>query len=194
MIVIITGGLGSGKTCLLTRYGKIAHSDGKLLYSNYHLAYMKYKKLDIVDMYFNEPELKNVMILADEIYTFMDCRMSTNKRNILQSYFIAQTRKRNTDLYYTAQFSQFTDLRLTAFIDIWIQMKNIWVMIDGKKQKHPYLFVATFHDYRDEDDIKIFSKQFDGRSHFKDYNTDEEIYPHDEYIKDVKALRKHKKN
>lgn len=194
MIVLITGGLGSGKTCMLTRYGKIAFSEGKNMYSNYHLVNMPYKKLDIVDMFFNEPDLKDVMILGDEIYTFMDCRMSGAKRNRLQSYFIAQTRKRNVDLYGTAQFSQFTDLRLTAFLDVWIKMENIWIMKDGKKTKHPYFFLATFHDYRDENDIKIFTRRFDGRTHFNDYDTNERIYPHDDYIQTAKELSKHKKN
>ena len=193
MIVLITGGLGSGKTCMLTRYAKMGFSEGKKLYANYHLTHMPYGTLDIVDMYLNEPELKDIMILGDEIYTFMDCRLSGSQRNRLQSYFIAQTRKINADLYGTAQFSQFNDLRLTAFLDVWIKMENIWIMKNGKKVKHPYYFLATFHDYRNENDINIFTKIFDGRTHFSDYDTSQRIYPHDDYIETAKQIRKHKK-
>jgi len=191
MIVMITGDLGSGKTCMLTRYGCKA-SMVKDLCSNYHYNNVPYDKFDMVDLYVNKPDLKNFMICADELYTFMDCRTSMSKRNRLESYFVLQTRKKNVDLYFTAQYSELVDSRLIKFVSIWIKMENIWLKskTTGLLYKHPYLFLATFHDYRKSDNINVFTRKFDGRRWFNEYNTDEVIYPPEdiEYVQE--ALKK----
>jgi len=194
MIICITGGVGTGKTCLLTRYGKISHELGKTVISNYHLTNIPYKKLDIVDLYFNHPDLKNIVILGDELYTFMDCRASMTKRNRIESYLIAQTRKISCDIYFTSQFSQFVDIRLMRFVDIFIEMENIW-MTDNKtgfKEPHPYLFDMVITDYRNPSDINSKNKRFDGRRYFEEYDTNQRIYPPDDYLQTQKELSKKK--
>lgn len=198
MIVMITGGLGSGKTCLNTKYAVGSSKMGKELISNYHFNNMKYRKLDIVDLYLNHPELKNIAVFGDELYTFMDCRMSITRRNRLESYFIAQTRKANVDLYFTTQYDSFVDLRLVKFVDIWVEMSNIWLLNKktNLKYKHPYLFIAQFNDFRNPKDFKIKTMRFDGRRFFKEYNTNERIYPPDDYIiteKEIIATEREKK-
>lgn len=192
LIVLISGGLGSGKTCMLTKYAILSHRMGKMNISNYHLKRIPYKKFDMVDIYFNHPELSNIFIGGDELYTFMDCRTSMTKRNRIESYFIAQTRKSNVDLYFTTQFSSFVDLRLIKFVDIAIQMENIWLINKktGLRYKHPYLFIMTMTDYRDPNNITSRTYRFDGRQWFKEYNTNERIYPLDDIIQVSKEMSK----
>lgn len=192
MIVKLTGGVGSFKTCLLTRYGKISYTNGRKIFSNYHLNRIPYTKLDLVDLYFNHPELNNAVILGDEFYSFMDCRMSGAKRNRLESYFVAQTRKKNFDLYYTTQYSRFMDLRIELFVDIHIEMHNLWIEKDGQQVKHPYLAMCTMTDYRNPDNWIRKEFVFDGRNYFMEYDTNEAIYPPDDYIKVFEKISKHK--
>ena len=191
---MITGGVGTGKTCLLTRYGKLSYDSGRDVIANYHLKKMKYDKLDMVDLYFNEPDRKNLILLGDELYTFMDCRSSMSKRNKIESYLIAQTRKKSYDLYFTTQFADFIDFRLMKFVDIWIEMSNIWLLnkTTGEKKKHPYKFICEFTDYRIPNDITQTVKVFDGRNTFDEYDTDERIYPPDDFMETYKKLTKKK--
>lgn len=191
MIVMITGDLGTGKTALLTRYTLKSCLHKKVL-SNYHLYNIDYEKFDMVDLYVNKPDLKDIIISGDELYTFMDCRSSMSVRNRLESYFITQTRKKNCDLYFTTQFSEFVDLRLISFANIWVKMENIWLVskTTGLKYKHPYKFIAKFHDYRDKDNIQKKTFIFDGRVWFNEYNTNEVIYPPDDIMQTQKELRK----
>ena len=86
MIVLIHGGLGSGKTCMLTRYAYLSHLMGKRIISNYKLENIPFTNLDMVDLYLNHPDMNNYIIVADELYTFMDCRSSMSVRNKLESY------------------------------------------------------------------------------------------------------------
>ena len=197
MIVGIKGVLGSGKTLMLTRYVVKAYKQGKKIISNYHLKGIPYTKLDIVDLYLNHPELKDIFIAGDELYTFMDCRLSMKRRNVIESYFILQTRKKNVDLFFTAQSFSTVDVRLLRFIDIQIKMKKIWLVDDkGNKTAHPYLFLAEFIDYRDIDNIQTKSMILDGRKWFNYYDTNEVIYPPDDYLyteKEIKEKEKERK-
>jgi hypothetical protein len=179
---MISGGLGSGKTCLGVRYCVIGYQNNRKVISNVHLNNIPYMKLDLVDLYVNHPDMKDMFIFGDELYTFMDCRMSGSKRNRLESYFIAQTRKKNCDLYFTTQYTSFIDLRLAHFVDVWVEMKNIWFLDGNVKQKHPYKFIAKYHDYRNPSDVKVKTLLFDGRGFFDHYSTDQVIYPPDDYF------------
>ena len=202
MITLITGGLGTGKTCIETKYGITDHliNNNRKMYSNYHLKNYPYTKLDILDLYFNEPELKNITILGDELYTFMDCRCSMKERNRLESYFIAQTRKKTCNLFMTSQYTIFADYRLILFVNYHIKMGNIWIVkdinVNGiiKKAKvaHPYLFTCEITDYNDQEHIITRNFIFDGRMWFKEYDTDETIYPPDDYIKGRDKYNKEK--
>ena len=191
-IVMITGDLGTGKTAMLTRYGCKSSLHKAHVLANYHLNSINYRPFDMVDLYINEPELSDMIILGDELYTFMDCRTSMSVRNRLESYFITQTRKKNCDLYFTTQFSELVDYRLIYFASVWVEMENIWMWDNNiqDKVKHPYLFKATFHDYRDTKNINVTTMQFDGRIWFKEYNTNEVIYPPDDILNTQKELRK----
>ena len=163
MIVGIAGTLGSGKTCMLTRYAYLAYEQGRRIISNYHLNF-DHEYLNIKDLFEKREQLHNCFLAIDEMQVFLDCRLSASKQNRLFSYFILQTRKRNVDLYFTTQDISMIDLRLLRHLSIYIKMSNIYYRDEGGNiQKHPYLFFAEFHDYRDPDNISTQVKIFDGR-------------------------------
>lgn len=192
MIIQINGDLGTGKTCIMTKYALDYFKMGRKIISNYKLNNIPYEKLDIVDIYLNKPDLKNIVILGDELYTFMDCRTAMSQRNRLESYFIAQTRKRNCDVVFTSQYEDFIDFRLIRFVNINIDMENIWVYSKSLEMsvKHPYLFLVSLTDYRQSKNIKHYKKIFDGRNYFNEYNTEEQIYPPEEIFKTLEDFRK----
>lgn len=195
MIVVITGDLGTGKTAMLTRYGCKSSVHKENVLANYKLSHVQFEPFDMVDLYLNQPELTNAIILGDELYTFMDCRSSMSIRNKLESYFITQTRKKNVDIYFTTQFSEFVDFRMILFASIWVKMSNIWLYSSktGQRYKHPYLFNVVFHDYRDKDNIKVKYMRFDGRRWFGEYNTNETIYPPDDIKETIKRFKERNK-
>ncbi|GAH12686.1 unnamed protein product, partial [marine sediment metagenome] len=87
MIVAICGGLGSGKTLLETRYAYKEFMRDKKIFANYNLNF-EHTKIDLVSLLELKPELQNSGIFMDEIYIYMDSRMSMAKRNRLLSYFV----------------------------------------------------------------------------------------------------------
>lgn len=179
---------------MLCRLGIKGFRMGRKVISNFHFTNIKYSNLDLVDLYLNHPNLKNLVICCDEFYTEFDSRVSMSKRNRLQSYLIAQTRKINTDLYATSQFSDFVDLRLIRFVDLWIKMSNIWCRDNnGLLVKHPFIFEAVYYDYRYKEipDVKPF--RLDGRPYFNEYRTEQRIIPPDDYIYE-KDKSKNKEN
>lgn len=191
MIVLITGGVGTGKTCYLVRCSLQARKMGKMVLCNFTFFNIEYKKMDLTDLYLNYPDLTDIFLAYDEFYTEMDCRVSGKLRNRLQSYLIAQTRKKNCDLYATAQFNQFMDLRLIKFVDIWAECRNVWIIQNEKIRKHPFLFDITVHDYRTDPYNPIDREfRFDGRRYFSEYDTNELILPREDYIYEDKKIKK----
>ena len=128
MIIGISGPTGSFKSCFLTRLGLTQKKlfPHKKLFSNYHLKNHNYEKLDIVDIYVNKRELKDLIILATELHTTFDCRVSGSSRNRLESYLLTQTRKKSVDFFYDTQYERFLDFRVSLFVDIRIVMENLW--------------------------------------------------------------------
>jgi hypothetical protein len=199
----ILGGLGSGKTCMLTRYAiltKKLHPNKKIV-SNYHLHNYKYSLLDMMDLYLNQKDIDDMIILGDEFYTSMDCRVSSSYRNRIESYFIAMTRKKKADFFFTCQYEKFMDCRLAPFVKIRLVMEGIPILkktvLDGVEYKytvyHPYIFRCTLFDDRNIANPTKNTFMFDGRRWFKEYNTEQVIYPPDDYIDKVKVHERKRK-
>lgn len=113
MIIGILGGMGSGKTLLLSKLLRDDLKVKKKIYSNYKLAF-KHQILETEDIYKyaeQEEELSNLSIGLDEIYLYVDSRLSSQKKNRIYSYFLLQTNKRDVNLYYTAQRLNTVDKR-----------------------------------------------------------------------------------
>jgi len=107
MVTGIFGGLGSGKTLLASIIGINSHNKGQKVYANYDLRYAE--KVNPIELL--EFELENCSLILDEANTILDSRLNSNANRLL-GYFILQSRKRNVNIYYTAQISGSVDLRM----------------------------------------------------------------------------------
>jgi hypothetical protein len=167
MIVGIAGGLGSGKTLLMTRYLKQDSDAGRKVYANYGLRNMEYEKLDMGLLVANELDLQNASIGIDELTLYMDARSSMGNKYL--SYFILQSRKRNVCLYYTTQNINMIDRRVREHTMVYVYCKDIGI---------PDQRLVQIMDFRKGDNyvkpqlFKIFIKPW-----FKYFDTNETLVP-----------------
>ncbi len=176
MIVGIIGKRGTGKTITMAKTVMDMLKKGKTVYTNFHINkkaipkkyHSKIKLLDS-DFFKNYKDFKlyNCALFIDEIYVYIDSRSSMSKRNILWSYFINQTRKRDVDLYFTTQFFRQVELRLRENTEIFIFPQII-------KQKNDIFIVNKIFSYGDTLK-KIGREVFKGNDYFDVYDTDEII-------------------
>ena len=103
MIIGIQGGLGSGKTVLMTRYLVKDYQMGRHIVANYGLNIIDFDKLNVKSLLDNETDLHDVSVGIDEFTVFADCRRAMS--NTIITYFILQTRKRNVCLYFTSGYN-----------------------------------------------------------------------------------------
>ena len=126
MIIGFVGMMGSGKTLSLTRRVYNLHKKGYKVYSNMHFEFdYEPLTLELLLAYTNDPELfKDCVIVLDEIHIFIDARRSVSKKNVLISYFLTQTRKKNVKLFWTSQQERQADIRLRQNTDVMVYCSN----------------------------------------------------------------------
>ena len=127
MLIAVLGGLGSGKTLFLTWLGlkSIGKSD---VYANFHIAHPKVKfltPLEFVKLALSTNKNKKYVVLLDEVYGWLDSRCSSSKTNRLLDIIGLQSRKRNMDIFYTAQLGSSVDLRFRDITDIVVKCEKI---------------------------------------------------------------------
>ena len=177
MLIGIEGGLGDGKTVLLTKYLLDDYLKGYKIYSNYSLFEIAYNELVIEEMLQREQEnvqLKNCTIGVDEITVFADCRLSGSRLNRLFSYFVLQSRKRSVDIYYTTQDFDMIDKRIKAHTHINIIAESLY---NNKDEIIPHYKHYTILDFRRPYKPKIQRFIMDIRPFYDYYDTDEIIKP-----------------
>jgi len=88
------------------------------IYSNISLniPYVKFDAGYFV-AHVNDHEMDDCILLLDEAYLLMDSRSGQTKMNKLGSYFVAQTRKRDVDMYVCVQHVDLVDKRLRRAVD-----------------------------------------------------------------------------
>lgn len=177
MIIGIEGGLGSGKTILMTRFLVKDNLKGRKLFANYGLKEVNFEPLDItkiLDMHKNEFNLLDCSIGIDEITVFADCRKSGSKLNRLVSYFILQSRKRNVDIYFTTQNLNMVDFRLINYMDFQIFCEKVFdrngEIIDGFSRYNVF-------DLRDARNVNITKFVLNISKYYRFYDTNEVILP-----------------
>jgi len=160
MIIAFCGSLGSGKTLGLTWLAKQWHNAGIPIYSNYDL---KFKYNPIIE--FEDIEnMKEGFAVLDELWLWMDARMSITKRNRAISEILLKSRKRKISIGYTAQSFRQVDIRLRHVTDY-------LVMPDMLRRKT--WCVLKF--YSNPPSSAIMTKRFRTAEYFKLYDTTEEI-------------------
>lgn len=116
-VMAIVGNMGTGKTLTQTYFGLRNYLKGKKIYANYWLAfdYTFVEDIDGIEA-INNPKLVKKKIpstfLGDELWSWMDSRESSSKRNKFLSGLLLKSRRRMIDIFYTAQDIMQIDVRL----------------------------------------------------------------------------------
>lgn len=143
MLTGIIGGIGSGKTLLMTLLGYLEHLNGRSVLANYHLhfpyAYLNLR--DVLGAIMDKEQLEDIVMLIDEIHIAFDSRTSMTDRNRYGSYFVLQTRKRNVHLYFTSQSIWQVEVRIRENVDRLITCESL------AKQGMPDVFRYHIIDY-----------------------------------------------
>lgn len=69
---------------------------------------------------FLRTEYENCIVLLDEVYTYLESRISGSELNRAMSYILFQSRKKNIELYITAQLLKSIDVRFRELSDCYI--------------------------------------------------------------------------
>jgi len=182
-LIAIIGGLGSGKTLLMTYLG---YHMSRTIYSNYKLSFNTYKSLDILDL-LNLPN--NINVFIDELTAWLDSRVSGKAVNRYITYIFLQSRKMNTDIYATCQLFGSVDLRFRELADIIIECEAI-SEIEINNMIVPETFVYTIYN-RNKETISYRKIDYiDAIPIFSMYNTYEIVEPLDKKELEAELIKK----
>lgn len=177
MIIGYFGNVRQGKTLSAVKELKKLYDKGFKIYSNTPLSFpyipltLDYI-LDIVEKELDLPD--DSVFFIDEIYIWMDARVSSSKRNRVASYFLLQTGKlgKNTDygliLLFTAQYPDQIDKRLRHVMDIAVECEKV-ITSQG------HYFIQHVFNYRGKKSFQ-YKKIFKGTKELYElYNTRKKI-------------------
>lgn len=105
-ISIIFGKLGKGKTMALTYFAYKSYLNGRTIYSNYKLNFPFTPIVTLHDL----NKCRNGTVVLDEFWRTFRSRRAMSKENELVDQMIMCSRKRNLNLYCTAQSVKFLDI------------------------------------------------------------------------------------
>ena len=168
MIIMYKGRRGAGKTLTMVKDALNFYNKGWDIYSNFDIG-IPYKKITndtIINMNEN-PNIKNCVLLIDEIQTIIDSRRSMRKENLNFSYFVQQIRKRNIILLCTTQFTRTTDVRLREHTDVVVKPRIY--------QEYPVV-EAKYYDLTSEEDMGYIDERiiiYNPQPLFNLYDTNE---------------------
>ncbi|MGP3705247.1 MAG: hypothetical protein ACKD6O_08165 [Candidatus Bathyarchaeota archaeon] len=126
MLIGVLGGFGSGKTLLLAIWGfRLACKSDKFeVYSNFKINHKNVVSLTPRKLLGINPTDKKAVVLLDEVYAWLDSRVSSSAVNRLLSWIVLQSRKRNMDIIYSAQLGGSVDLRMRNMTDLVVYCKS----------------------------------------------------------------------
>ena len=130
MIIGYVGTRGRGKTLSCVREAYEHQLKGYTVYANLKLnrrMFPNYVELTgkmITDYVSSEQQFNKAFFILDEVHVYLDSRSGMSKRNVIISYFILQTRKRDVRLGYTTQFIDQVDKRLRQPTEVMVYCQN----------------------------------------------------------------------
>jgi hypothetical protein len=183
MLILVQGNCGSGKTLFLTMIG---YYSTKRIVSNYNLFYPKSCHKNVVELDFDKfvkAEYDNCLIFLDELYAYLEARLSGNSINLLISYILFQSRKKNLTIYGTTQLLSSIDKRFRGLVDIFVYCQPLHnafsysFFVNRKFSSSiniPIEKAELFFDYFDTNQI-ISSLHMDKKLEYVTSNKDEMI-------------------
>ena len=118
MIILYRGARGRGKTLSLVKDAKRFYNNKFTVYTNMSsLSFGKVVTCEYILNLSRKSELKNCVLVIDEIELFFDSRQFGNKENKAFSGFLQQIRKRNVHILCTCQYIGLIDIRIRQQLD-----------------------------------------------------------------------------
>lgn len=151
MIFGIIGDCGCGKTLLMTMMLHGKSQKKSAIFANYGLTFPFTKLTDDFFKDYSALPIFDCAVGMDEISVYYSSRGAMCKRNKHMSKFIVQTRKRNVNLYYTAQQASLVDVRIRNNTDYYIYPK---MFIRDKKGK--ILNKSPTYRYKEDSGHELF--------------------------------------
>lgn len=130
MIIGYIGTRGRGKTLSCVREAYEHQLKGYTVYANLKLSrkyfpnYVQLTGQMLIDYVQSETQFSKAFFILDEVHVYLDSRMGMSKKNVIISYFILQTRKRDVRIGYTTQFIDQVDKRLRHPTEVIIDCQN----------------------------------------------------------------------
>jgi len=166
MIILVDGNRGMGKTLTAVKEAYAFGTKGYKILSNLKLDFPDkniewetYRMKDVMDYAKSKNELKDIVVLMDELQILLDSRMSMTKRNILISYFLMQTRKRNVHIIGTTQYLHQVDKRIRSTCDMFISCK-FDKKTDRVLNRIYYNNIISYRSYRASDYYSYYDTNF----------------------------------
>lgn len=158
MLVLILGGLGSGKTLLLAL---IALMDDRPIWSNFEIKDARYHELTPSGI----DALDRSVALMDEGYVWIESRVSSSLINRIVSQVLFQSRKRKTDIAVSAQLEKTLDVRFRDMAD--------YIIVAEKGENE---FIYHVFEQASDQEIGTMCIQFEEAPLIWDlYDTDQQI-------------------
>jgi len=173
MIIGYIGIRGRGKTLSCVREAYEHYKNGYTIYSNVKLDDKKFKTWHtitgdmLIDWVQGEKQFKKAFFILDEIHVYLDSRMGMSKRNVIISYFVLQTRKRDVRIGYTTQFLDQVDKRIRQPTEVYIECQNY------NNEDKIYQRNTVFH----KETGRQWIDSFEANEFFGYYDTNEIINP-----------------
>lgn len=173
IVVLYKGHRGCGKTLTMVKDGFQDFKAGYKILRNFEASFGEYiTEEDILNLDKNS-NIRNCIILIDEVQIFFDSRRGMRKAAINFSNFIQQIRKRNISIYGTTQYANTIDLRFRQHTDI-IAYPNFFK--DLNVCEVLYVDVTTSEDILITNiEPKVVKIVYDAKPIYPLYNTGEMI-------------------
>lgn len=174
MIVLYTGHRGKGKTLTLVKDALKFKLSGWRVLSNFKTSFSELITSEEIRKINKESNIRNVVLLIDEIQIFFDSRRSSQKQNLEFSNFIQQIRKRGIILLCSTQHTRTLDLRILIHVDIQAIPKF------KKVAKNEYICEVDYIDVLSHEEQEEQTQRrtivYDPKPIFGLYDTNNEVY------------------
>ena len=147
------------------------NSDRAHIYANYTVRDPRY--VDLLPEMLMDPNLRDAVILLDEVYAWLESRTSGKDINRYMSYILFQSRKKDIDFYMTEQLLSTVDLRYRDMIDYEVRCKAI------PNYREPTGFVYKIIDVQENKCYPLYMSIKDAERYFELYDTYQIVHPID---------------
>lgn len=168
-IGLFQGRRGSGKTLTLVQLGLDYYTLGWKIFSNFKCSYAKKISNDFIINLDTHSDLRDCVILVDEIQVLFDSRLWKSASSISFSHFLMQIRKRNIVILGSTQYVDTVEKRFRQHVD---------VLICPEFDEDYLVCYVTFYDLTSFEDSSVpdfFSYAYYAKPLFPLYDTSEMI-------------------